>query len=88
MSAIYKIEAVSDKVDDKIDALEGKMHADHKEFRDSMNSRLTDLDGQVRNNKSQLDTHANYFKLITFCFTGGIASLAGAWQWLTSTFHK
>lgn len=89
LDAIKKIDAVSDKVDQKTDWLDEKMSANHKDLRDGLTHRIETLEDKIEEHGIKLTRHEHNFTLLGFLVTGGIATFSGFFQWINGVVgHK
>lgn len=87
--AVRRIEEVSDKLDAKIDSLEVKMTQDHKDLLSTISGRLEPLEKKVDDHQIKIVRHEHNFTILGFLVTGGLASVVGAFSWLSQFFgHK
>jgi hypothetical protein len=86
LDLIKRIDAVSDKMDQKIDDLEARLSDDVKDLTELINRRIDPIDQQVRDNTQKLVKHEHNFNLLTLFVTSGMASIAGFFTWMSSLF--
>lgn len=89
LDLIRKIDAVADRVDHKIDSLDQKLEASHRDIRDGLVQRVEPLERKVEDMSLKLNRHEHNFTILGFLVTGGFATLTGAFNWIGTLFgHK
>lgn len=90
MDVIKRLDLVSEKVDEKVDVLEGRLTQQNSDLRKAFSDRVDHLQDQINVNTAKVQKHEHYFSFLIYLVTGGAAAIVGALAWVSDIFkaHK
>lgn len=86
LDILKRQDSFSDNFNEKIDRLDEKIDGAHNDLRKSLNSDIDSMGKQVKDNTEKIARHEQYFNLVAFLITGGLAIMAGWASWMEQIF--